>query len=478
MKKLIISRLFLYKYRFVIGYSLLGLIFAGLMLLMPMVAPGGISRAEMESAVASDSLGFNSLLSGDVVNLPFRALQKLSFMIFGLSMYSVKLPAIVIGLLTGVFLILLLNRWFKTNVAIITSGFVVMSSFFLASAGSGTPGIMMVFFLVLMIWAGAKLVGADKGNFWLLLVFFAGLALSCYSPLFIYLVVLVGIVSLFQPHLRFFLKTYPRGQMIIASVLFTVLIAPLMFGIVANQETLRGVLFGGAAGDFWRNLEIAFAPFFSFMTANVWGVLAPMFGMATVVLVIVGVIASSGKLHTAKNVVTGALILFSVVMSGLQPAMAMIMFLPILLLVASGIEFVINKWYALFPENPYARLFGVFPIALFSAIALLSGLTHFFYGHLYVPAVASEFDDDITLVREHVSSGGVLIVQGDELLLRFYKILEGREMVSVTDTIPDRIDSVVATLGRLEEEPPMDLSQIITSSRVINSDRLYLYSNE
>ena len=48
----------------------------------------------------------------------------------------------------------------------------------------------------------------------------------------------------------------------------------------------------------------------------------------------------------------------------------------------------------------------------------------------------------------------------------------------VTETIPDRIDGMVATLGRLEEEPPMNLSRIITSSRAMNSDRLYLYLNE
>ena len=478
MKKLIISRLFLYRYRFIIGYSILGLVFAGLIFLMPLVSPGGVSRAEMESAVAADALGVQSLLDGDVINLPFRALQKLSFTIFGLSMYSIKLPAIVIGLVTGVFLILLLNRWFKTNVAMITSGFVVMSSFFLANAGMGTPDIMAVFWLVMMIWAGAKLVGAEKNNFWLLLVFFASLALSCYCPLFIYLVLLVGLVSLFLPHLRFFLKTYSRGQTVIALTVFAVLVTPLVYGVIVNNETLRGVLLGGVSGNFWDNMEIAFAPFFSFTVANVWGVLAPMFGMATVVLTIIGIVASSGKLHTSKNVVTGALIVFSIVSAGLYPAMSMIVFLPILMLVANGIELVIYKWYALFPENPYARLFGIFPIALFSVIALVSGLTHFFYGYLYVPAVTDGFDADIVLVREHVPSGGILVVQGDELRLRFYKILEKREMVVVTDSVPDWTGTTIVTLGRLDGEPQMALTEIITSSKAMRSDRLYVYNQE
>lgn len=475
MKKLIISRLFLYRYRFFIGYAVLALVFAALLFLMPLTSPGGLSQVEMESAVASNDLHFSSLINGDVMNLTFRVLQKVSIGVFGLSLYSVKLPAILMGLATGVFLILLLNRWFSTNVALIASGFVVMSSMFLANTGMGTPTIMMIFWPVVIIWAGAKLVGAKKNNMWLLFGFFASLALGCYNPLLIYMVVAIGVVSLFQPHLRFFLRSYTRAQLIAAFALFGVLILPLIFGAIINTDTLREVFVGTSGVGFFENIETAFAPFFAFGATYAGGYLAPLLGMTTVALMLIGVVASSNKLYTAKNVITAALLVFAVVISGLHPPVAMTIFVPILLLVASGLELTINKWYVLFPENPYARLFGVVPIALFSTIALTSGLMHFYCGYMYTPALASDYNNDISLVRKHLDAGAVLLVKEDGIEMEFYRILGEQEMFSVLGSMPDRAPETVASLGRWEEEVDMPLTQIITSQKSSQSDRLYVY---
>ncbi len=443
---------------------------------MPMVSPGGVNQAEMASVVSSDELQFSSLLSGDVVNMPFRALQKLCVLVFGLSSYTVKLPAIIIGLATGILLVLLLNRWFKTNVAMIASGFVAMSAFFLSETGLGTPNIMVIFWMVLMLWLGAKLVGSKVANMPLLISFFATLALACYYPFFIYIVILIGIVGFFQPHLRFFLKNYKRVHITIAMIVFGVLLLPLLFGAIVNNDTLRGVLFGGG-GDFLLNVENAFMPFFFFSVNNVGGVLAPFFGLATVAVLLVGLVASVGKINNAKNAIAVALVLYAIVMSGFEPVMATVLFLPILLLVANGIEYTINKWYNLFPENPYARLFGVFPIALFSVIALVSGVSHFFFGYQYVAPVANELND-VDLVREHLPTGGILLVGGDELNYRFYKLLERKEMVTVSQTLPDRTGETIVTVAGWKGDTGLPLADIITSPKATNSDRLYIYKQE
>ena len=119
MKKIIISRLFLYRYRFLIGYVLLGIFFTLLLFVLPLIAQKDLSTQEIESATNSYYLGKAGIMEGDLVNLPYRILQKVSIMFFGLSSYSVKLPSILVGLLLGVILILLLNRWFKSNVSLL-----------------------------------------------------------------------------------------------------------------------------------------------------------------------------------------------------------------------------------------------------------------------------------------------------------------------------------------------------------------------
>lgn len=114
MKKPALSQLFLYRYRFYIGFIILAFAYVAILFGLPLLAPNGLSESEMQSAAHSYALQPDSILKGDIVNLPYRALQKLSITLFGLNVYSVKLPSIVIGLLLGLLLILLLNRWFKT----------------------------------------------------------------------------------------------------------------------------------------------------------------------------------------------------------------------------------------------------------------------------------------------------------------------------------------------------------------------------
>ena len=98
MKKITISKLFLYRYRFVIGYIVLGFAFAVLLIGLPFVAQKGLSDAEIESATSSYYLGKNGILNGDLVNLPYRVLQKYSIKFFGLSAFTIKLPSIIFGL--------------------------------------------------------------------------------------------------------------------------------------------------------------------------------------------------------------------------------------------------------------------------------------------------------------------------------------------------------------------------------------------
>ena len=162
MKKIIISKLFLYKYRFIIGYVLLGLAFLGLLFALPIISQYDLSDAEIQSADSSYHLSVDAPLNGDLVDLPYRLVQKLSIVLFGLTPYTIKLPSILVGLLLGFLLILLLNRWFKNNVSLLASCLVVLSTPFLFLAGSGTPLIMIVFWPTLLLWLGSKIQGEKR----------------------------------------------------------------------------------------------------------------------------------------------------------------------------------------------------------------------------------------------------------------------------------------------------------------------------
>ena len=78
MKKITVSKLFLYRHRFVIGYMVLMAAFVGLLFTLPLIAQDGLSDAEMDSATSSYHLSVSEAFDGSLVDLPYRFLQKVS----------------------------------------------------------------------------------------------------------------------------------------------------------------------------------------------------------------------------------------------------------------------------------------------------------------------------------------------------------------------------------------------------------------
>ena len=200
MKKIIISKLFLYKHRFKIGYILLGLAFVGLLFLVPLIAQKNLSTAEMESAVSSYNLEPDAVFNGDLVDLPYRLLQKVSILAFGLTPFAIKLPNIIIGILLGFLLILILNRWFKNNVSLLASILMTLSTIFLSLIGTGTPLIMLVFWPVLLLWLGSKIQGEKRPEPIFCFAFALSLLLSIFTPYMIYFAIFCVIAT--TPTLR------------------------------------------------------------------------------------------------------------------------------------------------------------------------------------------------------------------------------------------------------------------------------------
>ncbi|MCL1839421.1 glycosyltransferase family 39 protein [Candidatus Saccharibacteria bacterium] len=473
--KLRIDKLFLYRYRFIIGYSILGLAFILILIILPLIAPGGISSAEMQSAVNSHNV-FENFANGNLINLPYHLLQNASINLFGLSIYAIKLPSIILGFATGILLILLLNRWFKTNVALLASIITVLSPIFLFLAGSGTPAILYIFWIILILWLGAKIVGEKSVSPLIFLAFVASVILSIYTPHLIYIAFGIGLVALTRPHIRFAIKKTKIPQLIVALSVIALLIIPLIVACIVRLTTLQEIFFATDPGSYIDNVINAFTPFFSFSAAIESDFLSPLFGLATVTLIIIGIIASMRVLFTSRNTAVSLLVIFAIIISGLNPSAAVIIFIPAAILVAVGLESVLEKWYSLFPTNPYARVFGIFPVAAFVAIIVISGFIYTVFGYHYSPNVAKQFNNDISLINKDLPFGTTLLVPKDTLEYDFYKILETDGRLTVSSVLPDRTSNCIASLGHWGEEVDLKLTTIITSSKSQNSDRLYIYN--
>jgi hypothetical protein len=496
MKKHTISKLFLYRHRFVIGYVVLGLLFTFTLLFLPSITPNGLSEDEMKSVVTSMNTEKGTIISGNIIDLPYHVLQKVSIILFGLTTYGIKLPSIIIGALLGVLLILLLNRWFKNNVAIMASLLAVLSTSFLYIAGSGTPLIMIVFWPTLLFWLGSKIQGENKPKPLYCFIFAFALLLSLFTPYMIYLVGFIVLYTLFHPHLRFTIKHLPKVPFIIATLVVLGAGTLIILNAIKNPNTLTSLGFmpNFTWDNYFTNIKDALTPFFKWSGMIESTFLAPLVGLASLALAVTGLISTYKGFFASRNSIATYLIIFTIIISGFNPNAAILLIIPIAILIAHGFRYILNKWYGLFPENPYARIFGILPISIFLSIMIISDISHFIFGYRYNPAVANQFSTDLRLVREKIDENSVLVVQND-LEYDFYKILEktpilnieNQRKISVTREFPTLLFDHLATLGRYEENindneasllSRYKLTRIYTSSKSENSDRIYLYEQK
>src|SRR4051812_2736058 len=94
----------LYRWRYFLGYGLIGLILLAVFAVAGLYIPGALSPSEMQSVISSDAIRF-SLTNFDptmVVNLPYHLLQRASIELLGVSNLSIKLPSLLLGLLSAV----------------------------------------------------------------------------------------------------------------------------------------------------------------------------------------------------------------------------------------------------------------------------------------------------------------------------------------------------------------------------------------
>ena len=472
MKKIIISRIFLYKYRFIIGYVVLGLAFIALLFTLPRFAQTGISDAEMQSATSSYYLGKTGILNGDLVDLPYRIIQKFSIMLFGLSAYSIKLPSILAGLVLGLMLILLLNRWFKSNVSLLASCLIVLSTPFLFLAGSGTPLIMIVLWPTLLLWLGSKIQGEKRPKPLYSFAFAIIMLLSILTPFMIYFAIFCVFFVALQPHLRFIIKDLPKLPLILVGIMIVAGFTVLGISIYHHPETILQLIAaeGFGMGAFFSNIAKGFAPVFAWHGTMEGVFLAPLLSLPSFALGLIGLFSTTKGFFASRNSIASMLLLFCVIITGFNPNAVVFIILPFSILMAHGLKYLLEKWYGLFPENPYARISALLPLTVLFGIMIIPGLLQYIYGYRYNPNVADDFSNNLAIIRRNLTNQTLLVKDNYD----FYKMLEDSTELKVVNELIEKTD--VAVLGSMDKREDYTLAQIITSPRRNNSDIIYLYT--
>lgn len=469
MKTKDFSSYFLYRWRYVIGYSAIGVLLAGILVFAGLYLPGALSQAELSSVARSASLSLADPSTWAIPNLPYHLLQSGLFSLFGISLFTIKLPSLILALLSALGFILLLRRWFKPNIAVLASLIVVSTSQFLYIAQLGTPSILYIFWPVLLLVLATQITrGKNLRTLWKIL-FGISAALSLYTPLGIYTLIAIGIAAVLHPHPRAILRRLSKVKVSIVIGVSLLVLAPLIY-TVATHPSLALTLLGIPTNwppDLLANIMTVLKQYFLFWQPSVSTVMTPAFGLGSAIIIGLGLYRLILTRETTRSylIIIWLLCLTPVII--LNPSFTTIAFVPSILMLASGLTSLINYWYRLFPLNPYARIAGLIPIIILVGTLILTGLTRYAYSYHYSPSVVPLFSSDLRLLPSNTEK---LLVSASEK--PFYEAVAKYRSGLTVVTTPDG-ERITATKAA-SKVAGYKTTQIITDTHYYDADRFYI----
>lgn len=472
---------FLYRWRYVIGYSLIGLVIVGLLVIAGLFVPSGLSEAEVQSVVASHAitLSLDSFQPSFIIDLPYHLLQKGSITLFGLNELSIKLPSLILGLASAFGMLILLRMWFRRNVAVITSILIITTGQFLFIAQSGTPGIMYIFLSIWLLVAAMIISRRKKWAGTWKMILFGIVALSLYTPLSLYILIALASAIVLHPHLRYLVRQLSKVKLALAGVGALILLIPLGYGIWRDPSiglTLLGI--PSQWPDLWANIVQLSREYLDFITPSSGAIMTPLFGLGSMILIILGILNLATTKYTARSYIITAWIILLLPVLLINPEIIGVTFLPIILLMAMGISTLLSNWYQLFPRNPYARLAGLLPLTVLLGGMVFSGIDRYIYGYTYDPLTANHFSRDLRLINQqlaqHDTSFLLVVSEGEKA---FYTVIADKhENVTVATTLSQTYTTAVISHAAYQPTPELTPSAIITDSTSTDSDRFYIYT--
>jgi hypothetical protein len=475
----------LYQRRYLLGYATIGITVIGLLLLAGLFIPGGISQSEMQSVVSSSAfhLSFSSFDPSSIVNLPYKILQRGSLDLLGISNFSIKLPSLLLAAFSILGILILLKSWFRQNVAVITMALVITTGQFLFVAQNGTPGIVYIFWSIWILVAATMVSRAARFiTLWKIALFGLG-ALSLYTPLSTYIILALVSAAILHPHLRYLLRKLSKPKLLLAGLCALIIIAPLIYAIV-RQPSLSLTLLGIPQNtpNLTANFIQLIKQYFDFITPNSGVLMTPVYGLGSMILILLGILRLFTTKYTARSYIISAWVILLLPILLISPTFSSVSFVPIMLLMAMGIAALVHNWYRLFPRNPYARIVGLIPLAILIGGMVTSGFDRYVYGYLYDPNIAINFSQDLTLINTELKSDSklstIIVVSASEQ--PFYNVVAAHHKnVVVQTTLPNASQVTILTRSTYKATvPPIIPTHILTDDKSDNADRFYIYKSD
>lgn len=482
MGKIRITDFVTYRWRYQIGYTIIGLAFITLLTFATLYIPGGLSTDEIKRVAAAPALAVSHPETLAIPSAPYYAFQKAAFHFLGVTNFSVKVVSLIIAVATGLGAVLLLRQWYRSNVAVLATAIMVTTAQFLYVAQAGTSSITYIFWPIWLLLTGIMITRAQRFRAFWKILFFILIPLSLYTPLSIYLVVAILSSVILHPHVRHAFKRLSIWQKLGLGLLGILELVPLGYLIWLNPALIWRLLGAPAEWppDIMANLATIANDYIGLSAPVENPLMTPFIGIASALLMALGIVRLIQTRYSARSYTITAWLILLIPVIIINPSFTTVTFVPLLLLLASGVDLLLRSWYDLFPRNPYARVAGLAPLVILISALVITDTNRYVFGYHYDPHVASQFNYDLTLLNYQVRTDKqtTLVVAESEkpfydAVAHFQRPGDSRLTVTLTQPSSGSFASTQAARDRISGTP----TRIVVNSLSYNADRFYLYKN-
>jgi len=197
--------------------------------------------------------------------------------------------------------------------------------------------------------------------------------------------------------------------------------------------------------------------------------MTPVFGLGSMIIIAMGAYRLIRTRESTQSYLIIIWLACLIPVLLINPLYTSVTFLPLVLLLATGLGSLLSYWYRLFPRNPYARIAGLIPLVILIGTLSLSGFDRYVYGYQYDPKTAANFTQDLALLPKDTKQ---LVVADKELA--FYNAV-ARYNKNLSVVVAPSKSTFVATHAAHQVFLQYDVARIIVSTTSNNADRFYVY---
>ena len=352
----------------------------------------GFSLPEREAIAAAASL---KTIGTDPLFLPHKFLQYLGLKLDHNGFIAMRLPSVLAGLIAAGLFFYVINKWFNLRIAAITTLLLVTSSWFLQLARVGIPEITYLGILAPLAYAvwlpnyKRPIIALGLGA--------VVLINTLYTPGLIWFT-LIGFVWQRKTVAKLFREARIPALFTLSACVM--LLTPLLLAFVRSPELIEQYIGLPAAPlEALKELpkNLALIPYHLVLRGEVnplqnLGNL-PLLDFFTVIMAILGGYSYATYFGLRRSrMILGSLVL-SCLLVALQGSVTLAILLPfVYLLVAGGLNFMIEQWFMVFPYNPLARGLAVILIVGALGATTFYHLNRYFVAWPQAPATRAVYD--------------------------------------------------------------------------------------